>query len=280
VSGAAGAAARGARLNGAVVRRVLLIAISALALTACRLDATVDVVIGPDGTGTVTVHAVADAELAGKVPGLVDDLRFEDAVAAGWTVDGPATTDTGAVEVTLTHGVSSPEELANVLNSIGPPFTSMAAARTTVDEQTTNAIDGTLTLPDGFQSFADADLVAAVGGLPFEEEFREAGTTPPESMSVTFRVSLPGELVSSTGTEVEPDVFQWTAPLDGSSIQTMTQTVQRPAEGGSWAGPLATAALIALIVWIVLAVAFVAFVLGARRKRAQRRRMRAAARYR
>jgi hypothetical protein len=156
----------------------------------------------------------------------------------------------------------------------------MAAARTTVDEQTTNAIDGTLTLPDGFQSFADADLVAAVGGLPFEEEFREAGTTPPESMSVTFRVSLPGELVSSTGTEVEPDVFQWTAPLDGSSIQTMTQTVQRPAEGGSWAGPLATAALIALIVWIVLAVAFVAFVLGARRKRAQRRRMRAAARYR
>jgi hypothetical protein len=258
---------------GVVARRVLLIAISALALTACRLDVEVDVVIEPDGTGTVTVFAVADAELAGKVPGLVEDLRFDDAIAAGWTIDGPTTTDTGSVEVTLAHTVASPEELANVLNSIGPPFANMAAARTTVDDQTSNAIAGTLTLPNGFESFADADLVAAVGGLPFSDEFAASATTPAESMSVTFRVALPGELVSTpTGTEVDPNVFQWTAPLDGSSVSVRTQTVQRPAEGGSWAGPLATAAMIALIVWIVLAVAFIAFVLGARRKRAQHRR--------
>ena len=258
---------------GVVTRRVLLIVISALALTACRLDVEVDVVIEPDGTGIVTVHAVADAELAGKVPGLVEDLRFDDAVAAGWTIDGPTTTDTGDVEITLTHGVTSPEELANVLNSIGPPFTSMAAARTTVDDQTSNAIDGVLTLPNGFESFADADLVAAVGGLPFGDEFTASAATPADSMSVTFRVKLPGELVSTTGAEVDPDVFQWSAPLDGSSVNVTTQTVQRPAEGGSWAEPVATAALIALIVWIVLAVGFIAFVLGARAKRAQNRRV-------
>jgi hypothetical protein len=251
---------------------VLLIVISALALTACRLDVDVDVAIAPDGTGTVTVHAVADAELVGKVPGLVDDLRFDDAIAAGWTIDGPTTTDTGNVEITLTHAVSSPQELANVLNSIGPPFSGLAAARTTVDDQTSNAIDGVLVLPNGFESFADADLIAAVGGLPFGDEFAESGTTPAESMSVEFRVALPGELVSTTGIEVEPDVFQWTAPLDGSSVEVTTQTVQRPAEGGSWASPLATAAMVALIVWIVLAVAFIAFVLGARRKRTQQRR--------
>jgi hypothetical protein len=255
-----------------VIRRVFLIVISALALTGCRLDIEADVVIEPDGTGVVTVHAVADEELAGKIPGLVEDLRFDDAIAAGWTIDGPTTTDTGSVEITMTHGVSSPEELANVLNSIGPPFTNMGAARTTVDDQTTNAIDGVLTLPNGFESFADADLVAAVGGLPFGDEFTASATTPAESMSVTFRVALPGELVSTpTGTEVEPDVFEWTAPLDGTSVSVATQTVQRPADGGSWAGPLATAALVALIVWIVLAVAFIAFVLGARRKRARRR---------
>jgi hypothetical protein len=92
-------------------------------------------------------------------------------------------------------------------------------------------------------------------------------------MSVTFRVKLPGELVSTTGAEVDPDVFQWSAPLDGSSVSVTTQTVQRPAEGGTWAGPVATAALIALIVWIVLAVGFIAFVLGARAKRAQNRRV-------
>jgi hypothetical protein len=258
---------------GVVIRRAFLIVISALALMGCRLDVEVDVVIEPDGTGVVTVHAVADQELAGKIPGLVEDLRFDDAIAAGWTIDGPTTTDTGSVEITMTHGVSSPEELANVLNSIGPPFTNMGAARTTVDDQTTNAIDGVLTLPNGFESFADADLVAAVGGLPFGDEFAASATTPAESMSVTFRVALPGELVSTpTGIEVEADVFEWTAPLDGTSVSVATQTVQRPAEGGSWAGPLATAAMVALIVWIVLAVAFIAFVLGARRKRAQHRR--------
>ena len=198
-----------------VTRRVLLIVISALVLTACRLDVEVDVAIAPDGTGTVTVHAVADAELAAKVPGLVDDLRFDDAIAAGWTIDGPTTDDTGEVEITLTHTVASPQELANVLNSIGPPFTSMAAARTTVEDQTSNAIDGVLTLPNGFESFADADLVAAAGGLPFNDEFSASATTPAESMSVTFRVALPGELVSTTGTETDPDVFEWTAPLDG-----------------------------------------------------------------
>jgi hypothetical protein len=260
---------------GVVIRRAFLIVISALALMGCRLDVEVDVVIEPDGTGVVTVHAVADQELAGKIPGLVEDLRFDDAIAAGWTIDGPTTTDTGSVEITMTHGVSSPEELANVLNSIGPPFTNMGAARTTVDDQTTNAIDGVLTLPNGFESFADADLVAAVGGLPFGDEFAASATTPAESMSVTFRVALPGELVSTpTGIEVEADVFEWTAPLDGTSVSVATQTVQRPAEGGSWAGPLATVALVALILWIVLAVAFIAFVLGARRKRSQHRRAR------
>ena len=59
-------------------------------------------------------------------------------------------------------------------------------------------------LPNGFESFADADLVEAVGGQPFGDEIAASGPTPAEAMSFTFRVSLPGELVSSTGTEVGP----------------------------------------------------------------------------
>ena len=119
-----------------------------------------------------------------------------------------------------------------MLNSIGPPFTAMAAARTTVDEQTSNAIDGVLTLPNGFESFADADLVAAVGGLPFNDEFAASATTPAESMSVTFRVALPGELVSTTGTEVDPDVFQWTAPA--RRVVGQRHHPDRAAAGRGW----------------------------------------------
>ena len=37
-------------------------------------------------------------------------------------------------------------------------------------QQTTNAVNGELQLVNGFEAFADADLVAAVGGQPFAEE--------------------------------------------------------------------------------------------------------------
>jgi hypothetical protein len=256
-----------------VTRRLTLIVLSLLALTACRLDVTVSVAMEPDGTGTVEVTAIADDELVQQVPGLVDDLRLDDAIANGWVVDGPTQVDGGGLTITLSHEFRSKDELANVLNSIGPPLTQMAAARNTEDDQTTNAINGELVLANGFETFADADLLQAVGGLPFAEEFATIGAAPAESMSFTFRVSLPGELISAeTGTEVDDGVIEWVAPLDGRSVNLYTATVQRPAgSGGAWAGPLSTAAFVALVVWVVVAGTFITFVAIARRKKRSRR---------
>ena len=259
-------------------RRLLLIAVCVLTLSACHLDVTVDVVIEPDGTGTVTVVAVADAELIEQVPDLVDDLRLDDATANGWEVAGPTATDGGGMSITLTHPVHSADELANVLNSIGPPLSRMSAARThdPETEQTTNAINGLLVLPDGFASFSDADLLAAVGGLPFEAEIAASGLTPADAMSFTYRVSLPGELVSAEqGTEVGDGVIEWQATLDGIETSLYVQTVQRPAgSGATWAGPVATIAMILLVAWVVAAVGFIGFVALARRKKARRREAR------
>lgn len=256
-----------------MTRRLALVLVSLLALTACRLDVSVSVEMQPDGTGDVTLLAVADAELVQQVPDLVDDLRLDDAIANGWTVEGPVDTEGGGLTITLTHEFRSAEELANVMNSIGPPLTQMAAARTEVEDQTTNAIDGVLVLPNGFESFADADLIQAVGGLPFAEQFAAGGMTPSEAMSFTFRVDLPGELISSeTGTETDAGAIEWTAPLDGTSVGLYTATVQRPAGAASdWAGPVATIALVALIVWVIVAAAFITFVVVARRAKRRRR---------
>ena len=230
--------------------------------------------MAPDGTGTVSVVAVADAELVSEVPDLADDLRLDDAIAAGWDVEGPTPTDSGGLSITLTHDFHTAEELANVLNSIGPPLTEMAAARTTQDEVTTNAISGTLVMPDGFSSFSDTELTEAVGGLPFGDRIEASGLTPQEAMSFTLRAALPGELVSAeTGTEAN-GAIQWEAPLDGSQLSVLVQTVQRPASGGSWAGPVSKVALVLLIVWLVLAAAFIAFVAFARRRKSRRRALR------
>lgn len=248
------------------------------ALSACRLDVSVDVVVEPDGTGVVTVTAVADAELVAQVPDLVDDLRLDDAVANGWVVEGPTANDDGGLTLTLTHDVHSAEELANVLNSIGPPLDRMAAARNTDPETdlTTNAINGVMSLPNGYASFADADLLSAVGGVPFEAELTASGLAPAEAMSFTYRVKLPGELVSAeTGTEIGDGVIEWRAPLDGTETNLYVQTVQRPADGGAaWAGPVATVSLILLVGWVVVAAAFLVFVVIARRKKQRTREAR------
>ena len=257
--------------------RLAFVALCAVVLTACHLDVTVDVAMQPDGTGTVTVEAVADAELVSQVPDLVDDLRLDDAIANGWQVSGPTALDDGGMSLTLTHAFRSAEELASVLNSIGAPLTDMQVARTTdpadPNGPTTNAVDGTLVLPNGYESFADAALVQAVGGQPFGDQIAASGLSPAEAMSFTFRVSLPGELVSSeTGTEVGDGVIEWQAPLDGTSVDLLTQTVQRPAgSGNSWAEPVSNVAFILFIGWIVISVAFIVFVAVARRSKRRRR---------
>ena len=67
-------------------------------------------------------------------------------------------------------------------------------------------------------------------------------------------------------------MIEWQAPLDGSSVSLLTQTVQRPAsDGNGWAGPLSKVALVLLVVWLVVAAAFIAFVAVARRSKRRRR---------
>ena len=257
--------------------RLVLAVAAVVALAGCRLDVDVAVVMQPDGTGTVTVAATADAELLERVPGVLDGLRLDDAVARGWVVAEPVAGADGGATLTLTHDFHSDVELANLLNSIGPPLTGVQVARTPGTGDTeghmSNGVLATLQLADGFAAFSDSDLNAAVGGVPFGDEIAASGLTPDQAMSFTLRVELPGEVVSApTGTEISPGVIEWRAPLDGSAADVTFTTVQRPAEtANAWAGPLSTVALIALVAWVVVAAGFIAFVVLARRKKQRRR---------
>ena len=247
------------------MRRGLLLA-ALLALAGCRVDVVVELSLADDGTGQMTVTATADAEVVEQVPGLAEDLRFEDAVAAGWTVEGPTATDTGGLTITLGHAVSSAEEATNLLASLGPPFVDVRLTRTSDGDDTITELTGQLVLENGFDSFADSDLLAAAGGTPFAADL--AATTPEESMSVQLRTTLPGDIEETTGTDID-GVLEWSAPLDGSALDLTTRTVQRPAP--TWASVLSVTALVLLAVWVVLAAAFLLSVARVRRRRAKRR---------
>jgi hypothetical protein len=214
--------------------------------------------------------AVADADVVAQAPGLADDLRFDDATAAGWVVEGPAPTDDGGLTVTLRHPVTSAAEATNLLASLGPPFSGVRFERSTVEDTATNVLSGQLTLPAGFESFVDADLLAAVGGSPYADELAAAGATPAESMSVALRAALPGEVEETTGT-ADGDRLVWEAPLDGTTADVLARTVQG-ADSGGWATALSVGALLLLVFWALAAGAFIVAVARARRRRARARR--------
>ena len=247
-----------------LVRRLLTFCL--LALAGCRVDVVVDLTLADDGTGELVVTATADADVVEQVPGLAEDLRFDDAVASGWTIEGPTPIDAGGLTVTLRHSVSSAEEATNLLASLGPPFVGVTLTRTSEDDVTITELTGQLVLENGFDSFADSDLIALAGGTPFAADL--AATTPQDSMSVQLRTTLPGDLEETTGAEVD-GVIEWSAPLEGTALDLTTRTEQRP--GPTWASILSVTALVLLGVWVLLAGAFLVSVARVRRRRARRR---------
>ncbi len=250
-----------------MLRRLLALAACAVALAGCHVDVDVLLQIGADSTGELVVTATADADVVQQAPGLAADLRLRDARDAGWRVEGPTATENGGLTVTLRHRVTSAEEATNLLASLGPPFQDVRLERATVEEETTWTLSGQLALADGFASFADSDLAAAVGGPPFTDQL--SGVTPEESMSIVFGADLPGAVEETTGDERDGRL-EWTSPLDGSSTDLATRTVQRPSSGSAWAGPLSVLALVLLVAWIVVAGLFIVHVTNSRRRRRAR----------
>jgi len=163
-----------------VLRRHLAVVACVVALAGCRVDVEVQLEIGADGTGALVVTATADAEVVQQAPGLAADLRFGDARAAGWRVEGPTATEDGGLTVILRHRVTSAEEASNLLAGLGPPFQDVRLERTAGEDETTWTLSGQLVLADGFASFADSDLTTAtiVGPAPLTATPSAPASTP------------------------------------------------------------------------------------------------------
>jgi hypothetical protein len=259
------------------LRRLVLLLTGLFVLSGCQLDVVADVVVDPDGTGTITVTAEADAELVNEVPTLADELVLDDVAEAGWTIDGPNPTPTGGLILTLTHDFEGKDEATNLLRSLGPPFNDPVIGRGQDGDSATNTARANLGLPDGFATFADDDLISAVGDIPFASRFEAAGANPVNSVNATLLLTMPGELVDAeTNAEVLDDGrLQWTIPMDGTILEASARSEQAPSAGGVWARPVATVALIVLIVWVAFMTLFIGYVTVARWRRARRYRRRA-----
>jgi hypothetical protein len=258
------------------MRRLVGLVVGALALASCQLDAAVDVVVDPDGTGTVGVVATVDADVVAAVPTLAADLVLDDVAAAGWVIDGPNETPDGGLSIALSHEFADADDATNLLRSLGPPFNQVELTRTTSGAVTTTRITGLFGLTDGFASFADEELIALLGSAPFADELEASGATPAESIDVTFRATLPGEIVDegTNAASVDGNVLTWDVPTDGSVLELRAESRQEPPAGGAWARPVSIVALVALIAWVAFMTVFIGYVAVARWRRSRRRRRR------
>jgi hypothetical protein len=263
------------------VRRLLTLILVACTLSACRVDATVSLVVKPDGSGSITLTAVADAAVLQQAPGLAADLRFADATAAGWTVVAPASTADGGLKVVISHPFASVEEATALLRSLsgsGGPLHDITLTRSVTPKQVTTVLGGTLRVDGGLDAFADPDLLATVGGSPYAADIAAAKLKASDAVGITFTVTLPGTIVpastagSGTAPAVQPGAPRsWTVPLDRSSIDVATTAVvSRAGRSNGWS-TIATAAFVGLAAWCVLAAGFIGFVARARRARTARR---------
>jgi hypothetical protein len=256
--------------------RSLLVAAAAVLLTACRVDAVVGVQVRPDGTGAITITASADPDLVAQTPGLAEDLRFDDAVSAGWVVDGPTSTEAGGLTVSLSHAFSSVEEATALLQSVnGPdgPLHDVVLTRSVTDDDVTTSLSGNLSVSNGLDAFADPEVLAAIGGSPYADDLQNSGLRPTDVVTFTFTADLPGTATTAASTATGAPSgagLTWTMPLDGTTIDLASTSVLSRGGGGVW-GVVSKAAFVALVVWSVLAAGFIAFVAKARRDRARRR---------
>ena len=259
------------------LRRLALLVAGLFALAGCQLDVVAEVVVDPDGTGTITVTAEADGELVSEVPTLAEELVLDDIAAAGWVIDGPTPTPDGGLLLVLTHDFEGKDEATNLLRSLGPPFNDPVIGRGQDGDSVTNTARANLGLPDGFATFADDELVSAVGDIPFASRFEAAGANPVNSVNATLVLTLPGELVEAeTNAEVLDDGrLQWTIPMDGTILEASARSEQAPSAGGVWARPVATVALIVLVGWVAFMTLFIGYVTVARWRRARQYRRRA-----
>lgn len=253
---------------GARVLRTAALAAMALVVASCQATAAVDLEIQPNGQGTLSVVVTADQDMVAAAPGLAESLSLSDAQAAGWQVSPVEPDVQGRLQVRLWHDFDTPEEANLLLGQLsGPegPFRGMKVVRDRDGGRSTWTLTGELVLDNGLSSLADAGLIQLAQAAPFQQDLAASGLTLDQVFLVTFRVTMPGTIDSTTGVQ-DVRTVQWTAPLDGSTVEVTTQSTHE-SRLGAVAGPLAPALLWLAGGWLVAMLLFAAAAISRRTPR-------------
>ena len=232
--------------------RVALSVLATLTLVACQVDAVVTLDVGQNGAGTLSLSVLADKEVVAQTPKLTTDLRFADAVAAGWVVSGPNATADGGMQASLSHTFDNDVQatvLLSQLSGVFGPFKQMTFTRTGKDTDSTYKLDGALQVDGGLDAFADPALLKIIGGSPFVQSLENAEMDLGKAMTIDFVAIIPGTIQQTTGSAIG-NTFKWRVPLDGSK-QSVTTTTQNTAVKATVSRVVAGLFKLLLALWLI-----------------------------
>lgn len=239
------------RLVGAI-RRIIGITLLAVVATACRLDVSATVDVARNGSGRITVVAIADAELVKRAPELKDGIAADDLRSRGWTVGTPTPLPDGGLQVIVERSFATPAEATELLAGLSGeagPFHDLTLTRTGSIAASTYDVSGELRVDGGLAAFADAEIVDLVGSVPFDAILTTEERSLSDTVSLAFATRLPGDVTSTSGA-VDGNVVRWDVPLDGSSIAVEARA--RNVDIAALLGRIiAIIAFVALAAWLV-----------------------------
>ena len=242
--------------------RLVLLALFALFLTACQVDAAVDVNVTEDGSGTVTVTLAFDDEVVEAAPELLDGLRTSDLASAGWTIDGPTESESGqSVVVMASKDFASPDHLAGVLQEIAGDtgvFNDFTVTRERSFARTTYLLTGQIDASVSIERFSDEGITGLLGspiGRSVEELEAIAGRPLEQTVTLRFTVTLP-DTAESIGGQVDGNTATWAIlPVDPlpTDINVSSSVEDRLPRIYAAIALIALALLVTLLVFRVLA---------------------------
>jgi beta-phosphoglucomutase-like phosphatase (HAD superfamily) len=241
-------------------RALLVLVLAALALAGCRVDTTVRVQADERGAGTVDVRVVLDADAVAHLgTNPWQQLKVEDARAAGWALEGP-TVDGDRTVFHARKAFAAPSALPAVMAEVFGTDGLVANAglvRQRDFGRTKWTFTATIDPSRGPQALSDAQVTALVGGQPLGRSLdalqQESGTSLTDAAHLTLAVSLPGE-VSSNAVTADGGAPAWSATFANAPVAIVASGTTTDASARLWIAVAAVAVglLVLLLIWRLL----------------------------
>jgi hypothetical protein len=185
----------------------VLLAVAAVLLAGCKVDARVDVTLRADGSGTVTARVTLDADAVRRLTRhveLADAVPLDDVRDAGWNVSGWQTSS-GSSTITMAHAFVGQDELARLLTDLAGSSGVLRDARVTrsrswIVAKDSVAVTGDLRdLATGVQSDAALAQNLAAAGIDVNALDQQLRSELGQAFTLTLTVHAPdGETRSVT----------------------------------------------------------------------------------